>query len=157
MTPRNELFSKHDSQNWTFFFWIWLTELNSFLLNTTQQIEPFFYWLKDLYFFNVIQRVFFTNMTLSKFNPFWKKWLKNWTFFEKAMIHRIEPFLLIWLTEWNPSFQFDSKNWTLFKILLKELNPCQHVTRRIEPFFKILLKELNPFQHVTRRIEHFFQ
>ena len=53
------------------------------------------------------------------------------------MTHRIEPFLLIWLTEWNPSFK--------------------NLTQRIEPFFKILLKELNPFQHMTRRIEHFFQ
>ena len=76
-------------------------------------------------------------------------------FFWKTMTHGIEPFLFIWLTEWNPSFQFDSKNWTLFKILLKELNPCQHMTRRIEPFFKILPIELNPFQHMTRRIEHF--
>ena len=43
-------------------------------------------------------------------------------FFWKTMTHRIEPFLLIWLTEWIPSFQFDSKNWTLFNIWLGELN-----------------------------------
>ena len=74
------------------------------------------------------------------------------------MTHRIEPFLLIWLTEWNPSFQFDSKNWTCFKILLKELNPFQHMTLRIEHFFNrtfslwlkgwkfsTWLEELNPF------------
>ena len=29
------------------------------------------------------------------------------------------------------------------------------MTQRIESFFKILLKELNPFQNMTRRIEHF--
>ena len=45
-------------------------------------------------------------------------------FFWKTMTHGIEPFLLIWLTEWNPSFS----------IWLKELNPFQNITQRTEPF-----------------------
>ena len=132
-------------KNW--FFWIWLKELNLFsiwqrnwffLLNVTQRIEPLF--------FNVIQRVFFHNNDINIL-PFFI-WLKNWTFFEK-----------LWLTEWNPSFQFDLKNWTLVKILLKELNPFQHMTRRIEHFFNrtfsIWLKELN-YINMTWRVEPFF-
>ena len=39
---------------------------------------------------------------------------------------------------------YDSQNGTLLF----------NLTQRIEPF-SILLKELNPFQHMTRRIEHF--
>ena len=128
-------FFKYDSKNW-YIFWIWLKELNfffdmtqrnwTFLLNATQRVEPFF---------NVIQRVFLTKMTLSIL-PFLKYDSRIELFMKNYMTHRIEPFLLIWLTEWNPSFQFDSKNWTLFEILLKELNPFQHMTRRIEHFFQ---------------------
>ena len=40
---------------------------------------------------------------------------------------------------------YDSQNGTLLF----------NLTQRIEPF-SILLKELNPFQHMTRRFEHFF-
>ena len=71
---------------------------------------------------------------------------KNWTsfwmwfkdFFTKTL--SIEPFFLIWLTEFNPSVPYDSKNWTieLFKMIywIKFLN----LTRRIEPFFDMTWK-----------------
>ena len=141
MTQRTELF-RYDTKDWTY------------LLNATQIIQPFF---------NMIQRVF-EKMTLSIL-PF----LKYDSRIGKTMTHRIEPFLLIWLTEWNPSFQFDSKNWILFKILLKELNPFQHMTRRIEHFlsielfqydwkglkFSICFEELNPFLGMTSRMDFF--
>ena len=71
----------------------------------------------------------------------------------------IEPFVLIWLTDGNPSFQFDSKNWTLFKKLLKELNPFQHMTRRIEHFFHsnfYNMTQKNEFFNMFWRVEPFF-
>ena len=76
------------------------------------------------------------------------------------MTPRIEPFLI----------KYDSKNWILLKILLKELNPFQHMTRRIEhfstedsknwTFFSIELfqydrKRLN-FFNMFWRVEPFF-
>ena len=126
MTQRTRLFYNY-FKNWGSSEY----DSNIFLQKLTLRTEPFFF-----------------QCDWKKLNSFFCIWLKELKFFWKTMTHGIEPFLLIWLTEWNPSFQFDSKNWTLFKILLKELNPFQHMTRRIEPFFKILLKELNPFQHM---------
>ena len=172
---RKELdpFSKYYWKNWTFFlniterielfFWILLKELNlfflkkteriellfligleelNFLLNTTQQIQPFFYWLKELKFFQCGTKIF-SQTWLWAFNPFFLN-----DSFWKAMTHRIEPFLLIWLTEWNPSFQFDSKNWTLFNIWLEELNIFFKRTFSIwlkRLIFSICFEELNPF------------
>ena len=136
-------FFEFDSQNWTFLKRKLLKELNSFfwydsknwtlfsdmtqriellfsdktrriellLLNTTQQSEPFFYWLKELKFFQCDSKSLFRKND-SKHFTLLKIWLKKIKlFFEK-----------LWLTEWNPSFQFDSKNWTLFNIWLEELN-----------------------------------
>ena len=50
MTQRIELFFSHMTQRTELFFLLRLKELNS-LLNTTQQIQPFFHWLKELKFF----------------------------------------------------------------------------------------------------------
>ena len=61
------------------------------------------------------------------------------------MTHRIEPFLLIWLTEWNPSFQFDSKNWILFKNITQRTEPFSTYDSKNWTLFNIWLEELNLF------------
>ena len=96
------------------------------------------------------------------------------------MAQRIELFFLTWVTELKPSFhddsmnwtflnmtqrielflKYDSKNWNLFEIWLKESNSRWNITHRIEPFFskkKTWPKELNLFfQFATQRIEPLF-
>ena len=135
MTQRTELFFRYDTKDWTY-------SLNA------AQFNLFSMWFKK----------FFCKNDSELFTLF-KKMTQELNFFWKTMIHGIEPFLLIWLTEWNPSFEYDSKNWTLFKILLKELNPFQHMTRRIEHFFNrtfsIWLKGFN-FFNMFWRVEPFF-
>ena len=150
-------FFKYDSKNW-YIFWIWLKELNfffdmtqrnwTFLLNATQRVEPFF---------NVIQRVFLTKMTLSilpflKYDSRIELFLKNydsqnWTL-PINMTHRMEPFFSIWLKELNPFRNitqrtepfstYDSKNWTFFSIEL-----FQYYSK--DENFSICFEELNPF------------
>ena len=177
-TKRIGPFFKYDSKKWFFFFHnmshtelnflniteriellflIWLKELNSFFWYDSKNLTPFlirleelnsfveydstkwtlFYWLKELKFFNVIQRVFFAKMTLSIL-PFKKKRTQELIFFWKTMTHRMEQF---------------------FSILLKELNPFQHMTRRIEHFcnrtFSIWLKGWN-FSNMIWRVEPTF-
>ena len=84
------------------------------------------------------------------------------------MTHRIEPFLLIRLTEWNPSFQFDSKNWTFFfkrtfsiwlkrwkfSICFEELNPFLIWPKGLT-FFGKMRQIFDPFLNMTQRIDFF--
>ena len=77
------------------------------------KVNPFVTDSKNWIFFNVIQRVFFAKMTLSILR-FFLNMTQELNFFWKTMTHRKEKF---------------------FSILLKELNPFQHMTRRIEHFF----------------------
>ena len=66
----------------------------------------------------------------------------------ESMTPRIEPdFEKLWLKELNPSFQHDSKNWTLLF----------NMTHRIEPFFFKMSQRIEPFLlNTTQRIEPFF-
>ena len=90
MTHR--FFFQYDSQNWTFFFTIRLTELNLFSLNTTHRIEAFnpWIWRKEM-------------------KPFSWIWRKEIEPFLAKMTQRIEPFnFWIWLTELK--FFYDAEN-----------------------------------------------
>ena len=139
------LFSQSDSKIWTFsqsdskncfFFSIWLEELNPLFricLNefepfcrSTQRIEPCFFQY-DSKTWHLLKNMIFKNWT------FWKYESKDWTF--ESVTQSTEPSFSIWVNESNPLFQYESKNWTLFLIWLKELN-----------FFEYWLKELNFFE-----------
>ena len=85
------------------------------------------------------------------------RWLTELNF-SKNMIHWIESFFSTWLTVLKPSFwtclkelnhfsfkKYKSKNWTHFKIWLKELNPFFHIAQWNGFFFLNILKELNLF------------
>ena len=66
---------------------------------------------------------FFLNMT-QRIGPF--SWIRRKEF---------NPVSWIWRKELNPFLEYDAKNWTSFRIWLKELNYVSNMTRRIEPFF----------------------
>ena len=137
MTQRIESFFQYDSKNWTLF------------LNMIQWIEPFFNMTQRL------ERFLFLFYVTQRIEPFFCIWLKE-----------LNLLLKIWLTDLNLFFLHDSKNWTLCKlrlkelnlfwIWLKELNLTFSMTQRIELFFEIWLKELNLlFQQMAQRIETF--
>ena len=69
---------QHDSKNWTFFFAMWLKELNT-SWNMTERIQCFFFWLwlKGLNLFYMTQRM---NLFF-----FWHD-SKNWSFFWTRLI-----------------------------------------------------------------------
>ena len=149
------------------FFLVWLNQLNSLSPDPTQRIEPpLLTRLEELNsfvdydstkwtLFLLTQRIEIFSMWFKE--SFSQQWLKAFYPFKK-MTQELNFFEKLWLTEWNPSFQFDSKNWTLFNI-----------TQRTEPFstydsknwtffnrtFSIWLKRLKIF-NMTWRIEPFF-
>ena len=140
-------------KNWTLFTmtlrvepifsWMGPWELNSFnvtqrccSLKMTRKIEFFWIWHKDLNFFlNLIQSIFFKKKT--KHWTLWKYDSKNWTWFLKKL----------WLTELNPSFLFNSKNWTLLFNMTQRIEPFIffNMTHSIEPFFPHWLIEFEPW------------
>ena len=118
-----------DLKNWTFLNY---DSKNCFFKNTTQSIDK--KWLEPIFFIltttlNFLKWLKFFNMTprieLLKFHS------KNWTFLFN-MTHRIEPIFQM----------FDSKNWTLFAKIFKELNLFLSMTQRIEWIFPTWLKKL---------------
>ena len=146
------LFWKMDSKNWTLFsiwpqelnpFKTWLKELNHFLPNMTQRIEPFFF-----------------------------SWggcdSKNWTFFEKYVslweFNTFEPFhvtqriVLFHMTQRLGVFFFKNltfMNRTFFPVWLKELTLFFFsTTQRIEFFLETTTQRIEIFslQKTTQRI-----
>ena len=141
------------------FFSTWLTELNQFLFNITQnEIEPFYSTLlKEIEPFSrkKTQRIelFLNKKTTQRI--FFKKKIdsQNSTFFFLKMTHRIEPFFFF--TQRIEPFYF-IKNISIELLILK-------ITQRIESFFS-WLKELNFFPvwltelfFSNHRIELFFE
>ena len=115
-------------KNWTLFS------------NKTPRIEPFFNttqrfclwkWLKKWKILNMTQRIELFECDSKIFS---QRLSKHWTLLLN-MTHRIEPFCSIWLTEWNPSFQFDSKNWTLFWNDLKNWLFWKNESNNSNPFW----------------------
>ena len=66
---------------------------------------------------------------------FWT-WLNELNFFFQNLTQRIEPFFLNITLRIELSLFNVSKDWTFFKILLKELNPFQNMVQRIELRFQ---------------------
>ena len=128
-------FQKHDSKNWTLCQKkIQRIEL---FLNMTQRIEPFFfeYDSKNCSFFSKMTQKFELSFrkNVSK-NWIWLKWF---IFFEKInqimelffMSQRIE--LCLKFDSRTVFFQkHDSKNWTLFLLWLKRIEPVLCMTQR---------------------------
>ena len=123
-------------------FW-WLKELNTFVKKTvTHRTEPFFH---------MIQRI----------EPFFPTWrVKNWTLLFN-MTQRIEPFFLTCLIIFfakniqriEPSFEYDSKNWT-FSNMTPKIELFLNMIHRNEPFFQHYSKD-GTFESTTQRIGHF--
>ena len=120
---------------------------NWFFLNMTQRIELFL---------NVIQSFFFQKKKTVSIEHF------------ENMTPRIEPIFLIWLTELKPSFQNDSKNWTLLFNMTQRIESfiLFNMTHRIEPFFRLWLIEFEHdskkwtiflLRNITQRIEPFLK
>ena len=144
MTQWIELFSiwleelslfKYDSKSWTFFFWIWLKNLN-LRLSMTQRSDPFWTWLKEVNFFEHYSE----NRTLflrrrKELNLFSKSDSKNWNLFSKYDAKNWNFFF----------FEYDSKNWTFFLIWLKEMKSEKRLKELNLFFFLIWLTELNLF------------
>ena len=166
MIQRIEPLRKKAQRIELFFFWIWLKELNSFFLNTTQRIEPFFecdsnwnFWLKIsqknsklIFSHDPKNRTRFFSIWLKELNLFrldskiwcYSVWPKELNFFWLGLTE-LDPFLEYdsenWIFSWvfymSTFFKNDAENWTLFSL---------NMTQRIEPFFLWMWrKELNPF------------
>ena len=128
-----------------------LEELNSFLLNRTQQIEPFFLNDSKNWILRTLRTELFANVTQKKLNFFF-----FWSFLEELnplflnMTQRFELF---------SAKKYDSKNWTLGrKKSLKKWNSFSNMTQRKELFFLQFDKEFNFFFfNTTQRIELFFR
>ena len=128
MTHRIDFFSiwlkelnfYNDSKNSIFEKKSWHKELN-FFLNMTQRIqffmnmtiEPFFLWLwLKVFSTKKAQRIDFSQYDSKNWTPFFSLWPpKNLTSFQYSW--KIFFFLRKLFTDLNPSFQHDSKNWTL--------------------------------------------
>ena len=82
-------------------------------LNTTQRIEPLFFWIR-----------------LKESNPFYWMWLKNWTFFFEKYSKTLNFSFFDKTQKWTFFFKYDSKNWTSFCNL--------NVTQSIQPYFSLL-------------------
>ena len=158
MTQRIELFLKNITQKLLTFFDMthrielrfrkWLTSLI--------EIEPFFStWVKENdSIFSMTRRIFTKNLTqrimilsleilTQRIDYCEQKYdSENWTF--ESVTQSTEPSFSIWVNESNPLFQYESKNWTLFKIWLEELNFFWILTQRID-FFWILTQRIEPF------------
>ena len=164
MTRKSELFS-----------WMWLTELNflwlkelsffsmtKILLNTTQRIEPFFFW-------KFVQRTFFQydslNWTYFSALPIeWNTWendSKNWTFIAikhdtknwtsceiKFVLHDPKNWTFSNMTQRIEPFWPDSKNWAFFFFFF-----FLNVTHRIEFFFLKVTQRIELFWKMTPRID----
>ena len=104
----------------------------------------------------------------------WKEHLKNWNFFLKNILKKLNLFFFEKTQNWTllfqitrriePFFQCDSKNWTLFLIWFKELL-FLIMTQRIQLFLQSWSKELdflwwltdlNVLENMSQRIEPFF-
>ena len=150
----NLLFLEYDSKN-CFFLLICLKDLN------------FLFWLKELIFLNMTQRIEFLKYDSKELNLlfFWNVTQKNWIFFfsdydSKELnlflwnmtLKRIELFITIWLNALNHffCFEYDSKNWTFVSI-------TQGFFFEYFVFFtKKLTHRIEPFLNMTYRIEPFF-
>ena len=99
---------------------------------------------------------FFCEKWVKELNPFLNTTHRIEFFFNKPQ--RIEFVFLIWLTELNPSFQYDSQNWThffnmthrnwtfFFQHWLVEIEPtCFEHDSENGTHFEIWLKEMNHF------------
>ena len=127
MTQRIVLsFFFNDSTKWTF-FWTWLKELNFFTWNTTQRIQPFFFFLKydskNWFFW-----VWLNNWTLFDYDS------KNWAFgyYSQMFLNMIQRFWFFHKIQWIEPF--------LKQIMTQVF--WRKMTQRIELFFWELLIEL---------------
>ena len=113
-----------------------MTHWTELFFHMIHRIEPFFpTWLVKNWtlLFNMTQRI----------EPFFKKHVSSKLFFFFAKnIQRIEP-----------SFEYDSKNWTFSNMTPKKLNFLNMIHRN-EPFFQHYLKD-GTFESMTQRIGHF--
>ena len=174
MTQRTRIFYNY-FKNWgsfeydsIFFEKKWLSELNSFQM-----------WLKkiELFFFNVTRRIESFSLRLKELNPFFLISLWELNFFnttQKLTQKKYDcGFCFLNMTQKNCFFEYDSTNWTFFRMtpstqllffkmtLRTEL--FFDMTQRNWTFFCIWIKELNfftwlkelKFFNMTRRIEPF--
>ena len=178
MTQRIEPFFQYESKNWIwlkglnfFFVSIWLKELSPFLDDSNWTLFSFSMWLKEwnpfLFRCDSKNWTLFLSMWLKELNLFfvWPQELK--LFFQCDSKKKIEPLLLIPLTELNTFVKYDPKNWTFFWMWLKELNLFLNVTQIIELFFECtqrinlvsMTQWIEPFffekENETQRIEPF--
>ena len=153
---------KSDSQNWTFFFQMWLKKIEPFffqrysknwiLLTTTRRIEPFFLislWELN-FFFNTTQKLTQKKMTADFVSQIR---LKKIVFLN--MTQRIELFPYD-AKHSTFVFQNDSKNWTFFRYHPKKLNFFFCIWIKELNFFT-WLKELKFFQYDTQNWTFFFK
>ena len=136
VTQRIELFMTKELND--FFFSMWLKEMDPFLFDVSQRIEPFLskknnYASKN---WTLLKKVWLKELT------FFFTWLKELHFF---MTQRIELFLN--MTQ-SIEFLFDSKNWTLFQKFLKELMFFIFFQKLI--FLNMTQKELNQWKKKTQ-------
>ena len=140
-------------ENWTFFFKYDSRELNFFVLDMIQRIEPFVSITQS--FSKMIQRFFLKNKTTQRIEIFYNIWLKEltlffWTYVQKLilfrMIHRIEPSLHD-SKNWTFFFwKYDSENWTFCKYDWKNWTFFHYDSKNGTFFFSwIWRKELNFF------------
>ena len=153
MTQIIEPLNKYDSKKlnlyWTFFFKVWLKELNFWIMTQKNWIFFFLkYESKRIVFFSEIwlkkNWIFFSEiMTLENWIFFSNMTQENWTFLFWIWFKRIEPFCC---------FEYDSKNGTFvsitqsFSYLIQRIFLKNKTTQRIEIFL----------QHMTQRIDLFF-
>ena len=111
---KNCFLRKYDSQNsknWTFFFSQLIRRLDFSFWNMSDR-NNFFFWKKDdskNWFSENINQIIQTLF-------WWLKELSFFFFFLKNMTHRNWTLFWIWLKELNPFlFEYDSKNWTFFE------------------------------------------
>ena len=150
-THRIELFCKIRLKGLNF-FWMRGIELNPFL-NMTQRIVTFFSMTQRIEpsfwtFLNELNPFFLKKYDLQELNLLFQHDSKNWTFF--YIDSKNWTFFLHNSTTSASSIKYDlrkydSKNWHLFLVWLKELNLRFYVTQWIEPLFSL-----------TQRIELFF-
>ena len=144
------IFFEYDSQNWTFFpfLWIWPKNWTPFFLTMTHRIEPFNFWIGltelNLPFFTQRIEPFFLFENHSKNWIFFFRDSKNWTFFQYdsqngTFFNTNQRIELLFF--WNTTHRNGLISW----IWRKELDSYfLNMTQGIEPFnFWKLLTELN--------------
>ena len=121
----------------SFFFKIWLKELN---FSCLKRIERFFpiRCVSKKGKINMTLRIelFWKSMT-PRIQPSFVKWLKELYVFFFNMTQRIEPFLKHDSQIWTIFVKYDSKNRTLFSF-------TKNMTLRIEPLWKNMIHSENP-------------